>query len=99
MPLLRAESRKKEAEISLKATKNGCTPIAKVMVLPRSPDEALIVDIARGLNGCDVIKQADGVLVKTASRVGNHREEGDVKTLRDLFNLNQQGRPTRRHVR
>ena len=39
---------------------------AKVMVLPRSPDEALIVDIARGLNGCDVIKQADSILVKTA---------------------------------
>ena len=51
------------------------------MVLPRSPDEALVVDIARGLNGCDVVKQANGVLVKTASRVGNHGEEGDVKTL------------------
>ena len=70
MLLLRTESRKKEAEISLEATKNGCTPIAKVVVLPRSPDEALVVDVAGGLNGCDVIKQADGVLVKTASRVG-----------------------------
>ena len=81
MPLLRAESGEKEAEISLEATKDGCTPIAKVMVLPRTPDEALVVDIARGLNGCDVVKQANGVLVKTASRVGNHGEEGDVKTL------------------
>ena len=81
MPLLRAESRKKEAEISLETTKNGCMPIAKVMVLLRSPDEALVVDVAGGLNGCDVIKQADGILMKTASLVGNHGEKGDVKTL------------------
>ena len=83
----------------MESTKDGCASIAKAVVLSRAPDEALVVDVAGGLNSCDVVKQADGVLVKTASRVGNHREEGDVKTLRDLFNLNQQGRPTRRHVR
>ena len=81
MPLLRAESGEKEAEISLEATKDGCMPIAKAMVLPRSPDEALVVDIAGGLNGGDVIKQANGIPVKAASRVGNHGEKGDVKTL------------------
>ena len=54
MPLLRSKSRKKEAEISLEAPKDGCTPIAKAMVLPRSPDETLVVDIAGGLNGGDV---------------------------------------------
>ena len=81
MPLLRAESGEKEAEVSLEATKDGGTPIAKAMVLPRSPDEALVVDIAGGLNGGDVIKQANGILMKTASRVGNHGEKGDVKTL------------------
>ena len=32
MPLLRTKSRKKEAEISLEATKDGCTQIAKEMV-------------------------------------------------------------------
>ena len=81
VPLLRAESRQEEAEVGLEATKNGCTPIAKVVVLPRSPDEALIVDVARGLNGCDVIKQADCILVKTASCVGDHGEKGNVKAL------------------
>ena len=81
MPLLRTKSCKKEAKVRLEATKDGCTPIAKAGVLPRSPDEALVVDVAGGLNSCDVVKQANGVLVKTASRVGNHREEGDVKTL------------------
>ena len=65
----------------MEATKDRCTPIAKAMVLPRSPDEALVVDITGGLNGGDVIKQANGILVKTASRVGNHGEKGDVETL------------------
>ena len=81
MPLLRAESGEKEAQVGLEATKDGCASIAKAVVLSRAPDEALVVDVAGGLNSCDVVKQADGVLVKTASRVGNHREEGDVKTL------------------
>ena len=81
MPLLRSKSRKKEAEISLEAPKDGCTPIAKAMVLPRSPDETLVVDIAGGLNGGDVIKQANGILMKTASRVGNHGKKGDIETL------------------
>ena len=81
MPLLRAESGEKEAEISLEATKDGCTPIAKAMVLPGSPDEALVVDIAGGLNGGAVIKQTNGILVKTASGVGDHGEKGDVETL------------------
>ena len=81
MPLLRAESHEKEAEIGLETTKNGCASIAKVVVLPRSPNEALVVDVARGLYGSDVIKQADGVLVKTASRVGDHGGKGDVQAL------------------
>ena len=64
MPLLRTKSCKKEAKVRLEATKDGCTPIAKAGVLPRSPDEALVVDIACGLNGGDVIKQANGILKK-----------------------------------
>ena len=81
MPLLRAESGEKEAQVCLEATKDGCTPIAKAMVLPRSPDEALVVDVAGGLNGSDVMKQADGIFVKAASCVGQHREESYVKVL------------------
>ena len=72
MPLLRDESGEKEAQVCLEATKDGCSSIAKAMVLPSAPDEALVVDVASGLNSCDVIKQADGILVKTTSRVGNH---------------------------
>ena len=81
MPLLRAEGGEEEAQVGLKATADGGSPIIEAVLLPLPAEEALVVDVAGGLNSCDVVKQADGVLVKTASRVGNHREEGDVKTL------------------
>ena len=58
MPLLRAESGEKEAQVCLEATKDGCSSIAKAMVLSRTPDEALVVDVASGLNSCDVVKQS-----------------------------------------
>ena len=85
MPLLRAESGEKEGQVGLESTKDGCASIAKAAVLSRAPDEALVVDVAGGLNSCDVVKQADGVFVKTSSRVGNHGEEGDVKTFKALL--------------
>ena len=44
--------------------------IKEAVVLPLPPDNALVVDVTRGLNGGDVIKEADGILVKTASGVG-----------------------------
>ena len=81
VPLLRAKLREEEAEVGLEATKKGYAPLAKVVVLPLPPDEAFVVDVTGGLNGSDMIKQADGILVKTSSRVGDHGEEGDVKTL------------------
>ena len=81
VPLLRAKLREEEAEVGLEATKKGYAPLAKVVVLPLPPDEAFVVDVTGGLNGSDMIKQADGILVKTASRVGDYGEEGDVETL------------------
>ena len=76
MPLLRAESGEKEGQVGLESTKDGCASIAKAVVLSRAPDAALVVDVAGGLNSCDVVKQADGVLVKTASRVAMCRLVG-----------------------
>ena len=58
---------------------------AKAVVLSRAPDEALVVDVAGGLNSGDVVKQADGVLVKTAyriiPRVGTRPTESSLPTL------------------
>ena len=68
VPLLRAKLREEEAEVGLEATKKGYAPLAKVVVLPLLPDEAFVVDVTGGLNGSDMIKQADGILVKTGPR-------------------------------
>ena len=81
VPLLRAEGGEEAAQVGLEATEDGCAPIIEAAILPLSPDKSFVVDVARGLNGSDVIKQACGILVKTASRVGDHREKGDVKVL------------------
>jgi hypothetical protein len=50
------------------------------MILPLTPDEALIVDVTRGLDGGTMIEQAH-VLVETASGVGDHREQAMMRTL------------------
>ena len=47
MSLLRAEGRKKEAEVGLEAAEDGRTPEAEAMVLPLAPDEALVVYVTR----------------------------------------------------
>ena len=46
MSLLRAEGRKKEAEVGLEAAEDSRTPEAEAMVLPLAPDEALVVNFA-----------------------------------------------------
>ena len=46
-----------------------------------SPDKALVVDVTGSLNGSDMIKQVDGILVETASCVGDHGKKGNVKAL------------------
>ena len=81
VPLLRAKGAEEEAEVGLEATEKGCAPKIKGVVLPLPPDEALVVDVTRGLNGGDMIKRADRILVKTASCVGDHWEESNVKAL------------------
>ena len=49
------------------------------MVLPLTPDEALSVDVARGLDSGTMIEQVHCILVKAAYGVSYHREEGNVE--------------------
>jgi len=44
VPLLRAEGGEEEPQVGLVA------PEAETMILPRTPDEALVADFARGLD-------------------------------------------------
>ena len=49
------------------------------MILPRTPDEPLVVDVARGLDSGSMIEQAHRVFMHAAYRVGYHWEKGNVK--------------------
>ena len=44
------------------------------MILPRTPDEPLVVDVARGLDSGSMIEQAHRVFMQAAYCVGYHWE-------------------------
>ena len=52
------------------------------MILPRTPDETLVVDVARGLDSGSMIEQANRVLMHVSYSVGYRREEGNVEAIR-----------------
>jgi len=74
VPVLRAEGGEKESQFGLVAPEDGRPTEAETMIHPFTLDEALVVDVARGLDGgSTVIEQAH------RRRVGYHREEGNVE--------------------
>ena len=48
VPLLGAQGRKEEAQVSLVAPEDVGPAEAETVILPRTPDEPLVVDVARG---------------------------------------------------
>ena len=50
VPLLRAEGGEKESQFGLVAPEDVRPTEDETMILPLTPDEALIVDVARGLD-------------------------------------------------
>ena len=64
---MRAEGREEEADVGLEAAEDGRTPEAQAMVLPLAPDEALVVNVARGLGGGNMVEEAGCVLVQRLS--------------------------------
>jgi hypothetical protein len=52
VPLLRAEGGEKEPQVGLVAPEDGRPTEAEAMILPLTPDEALVVDVTRGLDSC-----------------------------------------------
>jgi len=50
VPLLRAEGSEEEFHVGFVATEDGRPTEAEAMILPLAPDEALVVDVARGLD-------------------------------------------------
>jgi hypothetical protein len=57
----------------------GAFPEAETMIFPLTPDEALVVDVARGLDSGSMVEQARRILMQAPYSVGYHREEGNVE--------------------
>ena len=57
VPLLCAQGREEEAQISLVAPEDVGPAEAEAVILPRTPDEPLVFDVARGLDGGSMIEQ------------------------------------------
>jgi len=70
VPLLLAEGGEKEPQVGLVAPEDARPPEAEATFLPLTPDEALVVDVARGLDSGSMIEQAHRILMKAAYGVG-----------------------------
>jgi hypothetical protein len=75
VPLLCSEDGEEEPQVGLIATEDGSQTESDAMILALAPDEALVVDVTRRLDGGAVIEPAHGILVQT---VRYYREERDV---------------------
>ena len=76
VPLLGAQGRKEEAKVSLVAPEDVGPAEAETVILARTPDEPLVVDVA--LDGGSMIEQTHRIRMHASYRVGDYREEGDV---------------------
>ena len=78
VPLLGAQGRKEEAKVSLVLPEDVGPAETKAVIFARPPDEPLVVDVARGLDGGGVIEQAHHIRMHVSYRIGDYREESDV---------------------
>jgi len=65
VPLLRAEGGEEESQVGLVVPEDIRATEAETMILLRTPDEALVVDVARDLDGGSMIEQAHRILMST----------------------------------
>ena len=64
VPLLRAGGREEESQVGLVLPEDVRPSEAGTMILPLSPHEALVVDVARGLDSGSMIEQAHNILMQ-----------------------------------
>ena len=53
--MLRAEGSEEEAQVGLVLPEDVRPSEAETMILPRTPDESFVVDVARGLDGRGIV--------------------------------------------
>ena len=66
VPLLGAQGRKEEAKVSLEAPEDVGPAEAETEIVPRTPDEPLVVDVARGLDSGNMIEQTHRILMQVS---------------------------------
>jgi len=81
VPLLLAEGGEEESQVGLVVHEDNSirTTEAETMILPRTPDEALVVDVARGPDSGSMIEQAYRILMQVPGSVCYRREKGNVE--------------------
>jgi len=72
--LLRAEGCEKESKFGLVAPEDGRPAETEAMILLLTPDGALVVDVARGLDSGSMVGQAHRILMQAPCGVGYHRK-------------------------
>jgi len=70
VPLLRAEGGEEESLFGLVAPEEVRPTEAETMILPLTPDEVLVVDVARGPDSGSMIEQAHRILMQVPYSVG-----------------------------
>ena len=66
VPLLCAQCSEEEAQVGLVAPEDVGPAEAETVILPRTPDEPLVVDVARGLDSGSMIEQAHRILMQVS---------------------------------
>jgi len=64
VPLLRADGSEEESQFVLVVPEDVRPSEAKTMILPSTPDESLVVDVARSLDSGSMIEQAHRILMQ-----------------------------------
>ena len=78
VPLLCAQCSEEEAQVGLVAPEDVGPAEAETVIRPRTPDEPLVVDVARGLDSGSMIEQTHRIRMQVSYSVGDYREEGNV---------------------
>ena len=65
--------REEESQVGLVLPEDVRPSEAETMILPRTPDESLVVDVARGLDSGSMIEQAHRILMHVTYSFGYHR--------------------------
>ena len=74
VPLLCAQCSEKEAQVGLEVPEDIGPAESETVILPRTPDEPLVVDVARGLDSGNMIEQTHCIRMQVSYRSARRGE-------------------------